>query len=181
MSSFLNSPPGDSSTRPTASIPRILGNLTSGEWPLARVSLKCANDCYKWLGYWCQLLEYEKVINDSDWMNDWKTLDWMFWTSQKSIAREAEITYCLVYISDRFRPTALIRMRTWPICGFGFGHCCILRTSGPPMACITAAFMVWDAMIVVLRSFGVDVIVGRTVRRVFLKVRKMNSNYEGML
>jgi hypothetical protein len=36
ISSFLDYPPGDSSTRPTASIPRTRGNLTPGEYPLHR-------------------------------------------------------------------------------------------------------------------------------------------------
>ena len=51
-------------------------------------------------------------------------------------------TYCRVYISERFKPKALMRMRTCPSVGFGIGHCCILMTSGPPISCITAAFIV---------------------------------------
>jgi hypothetical protein len=60
------------------------------------------------------------------------------------VGRKNPRTYCRVYISERFKPKALMRMRTCPAFGFGIGHCCTLRTSGPPISCMTAAFIVAD-------------------------------------
>ena len=44
--------------------------------------------------------------------------------------------------SERFRPQAFTRIRTWPGEGVGMGRVSSLRTSGPPGPWITAAFMV---------------------------------------
>ena len=44
--------------------------------------------------------------------------------------------------SERLRPKAFTRMRTWPGEGVGIGRVSSLRTSGPPGAWITTAFIV---------------------------------------
>lgn len=54
-----------------------------------------------------------------------------------------------MYISERFNPNALTRMRTSLSFGTGIGHCWTLRASGPPASCMTTAVMVLGVVVAI--------------------------------